>query len=151
MHRAQPPREAMKASPTGRGHQPARVCPPAVVAVASGAMGAIGSLGGGGEARVHGGELGWRRPLATALDVVIATYQRWISPLLPPSCRFEPSCSRYAREALRRHRITKAVVLIIWRLARCQPLCAGGHDPVPPGPWDLPSESSTESAADASA
>jgi uncharacterized protein len=93
--------------------------------------------------------LSWRRPMGRTLDVAIGAYQRWLSPLLPASCRFEPSCSRYARESLRRHRTTKAVVLIGWRLLRCQPLCAGGHDPVPPGPWDRSLELSTEPVRDA--
>ncbi|MCB9738767.1 MAG: membrane protein insertion efficiency factor YidD [Deltaproteobacteria bacterium] len=79
-----------------------------------------------------------RRPIAWLLDRLVAGYQRAISPLLPPSCRFEPSCSRYARQALARHRLPRALWLIGHRLARCQPLCPGGHDPVPPGPWDPP-------------
>lgn len=57
---------------------------------------------------------------------------RWIlSPLLGPSCRFEPSCSRYAEEAVRRHGAALGGWFAIKRLARCHPFCRGGIDPVP--------------------
>ncbi|MCX7719234.1 MAG: membrane protein insertion efficiency factor YidD [Candidatus Sumerlaeaceae bacterium] len=62
--------------------------------------------------------------------VLIRAYQVCLSPLLPPMCRFYPSCSHYALEALRRKRLLPAIGLILWRLARCQPLCRGGYDPV---------------------
>ncbi|GEM_PF-3257825 len=75
----------------------------------------------------------WRRPVAWLFDRTIAGYQRWISPVLPPACRFTPSCSHYARQALQHHGVARAVVLTVWRLLRCQPLCTGGHDPVPRG------------------
>ncbi|WP_243547369.1 membrane protein insertion efficiency factor YidD [Pseudodesulfovibrio tunisiensis] len=58
-------------------------------------------------------------------------YQKLISPLLPPSCRFVPSCSEYARQAIIRHGAIKGGLLALWRLLRCQPLCKGGYDPVP--------------------
>ncbi|MCO4760936.1 MAG: membrane protein insertion efficiency factor YidD [Myxococcales bacterium] len=74
-----------------------------------------------------------RRPLAWFFDKLIAGYQRWISPMTPPACRYHPSCSVYAREALSIHRFPKALWLLTWRIARCQPLSAGGFDPVPPG------------------
>ena len=74
-----------------------------------------------------------RRPIAWLLDRVLAGYQRVISPLLPPACRFTPSCSAYARESLRHHTAPAALRLILWRVLRCQPLCAGGVDPVPRG------------------
>ncbi|MFV0421302.1 membrane protein insertion efficiency factor YidD [Oleidesulfovibrio sp.] len=61
----------------------------------------------------------------------IRFYQRFISPLFPPSCRFVPSCSAYAAEALLRHGIIKGGALAFWRILRCNPLCAGGYDPVP--------------------
>ncbi|HEX5137754.1 MAG TPA: membrane protein insertion efficiency factor YidD [Planctomycetota bacterium] len=63
-------------------------------------------------------------------------YRAFISPLLPPLCRFEPSCSAYAREALLRHGSIKGTLLAVWRVLRCNPLCKGGLDPVPPrGRW----------------
>ncbi len=79
-----------------------------------------------------------RRPVAWLLDRVVAGYQAAISPLLPPACRFTPSCSHYAREALLQHGVLRAVSLITWRLLRCQPLSAGGVDPVPPGRFTPP-------------
>ncbi|WP_319582062.1 membrane protein insertion efficiency factor YidD [uncultured Pseudodesulfovibrio sp.] len=62
---------------------------------------------------------------------LIWLYQKLISPLLPQACRFYPSCSEYAREALIRHGAFKGSLLTLWRLLRCQPLCRGGFDPVP--------------------
>ncbi len=59
-------------------------------------------------------------------------YRRWISPLKLPSCRFQPTCSQYMLEAVRAHGILRGSCLSIWRILRCQPLCKGGHDPVPP-------------------
>jgi putative membrane protein insertion efficiency factor len=70
-------------------------------------------------------------PFKRMLMALICGYQRWISPLLPPSCRFYPSCSNYALEALQCRRLLPALALIAWRLVRCQPLCRGGYDPVP--------------------
>ncbi|HUR93264.1 MAG TPA: membrane protein insertion efficiency factor YidD [Gemmatimonadales bacterium] len=68
-----------------------------------------------------------RRLLAT----LIRSYQRFISPALPPSCRFHPSCSAYALEAVTRHGALKGSWLAAHRLARCHPFHPGGFDPVP--------------------
>ncbi len=62
---------------------------------------------------------------------VIRLYQLLISPLLPPSCRFYPSCSTYAREAITRHSVWRGLRLTGWRLLRCHPFHPGGWDPVP--------------------
>lgn len=59
-------------------------------------------------------------------------YRRLVSPWKPPCCRFSPTCSEYALEALRRHGAWRGSWLVVWRLLRCQPFCAGGWDPVPP-------------------
>ena len=59
-------------------------------------------------------------------------YRRFLSPLKPPMCRFHPTCSQYAIEALERHGLVRGTGLALWRLLRCQPFCRGGHDPVPP-------------------
>ncbi|WP_084407473.1 membrane protein insertion efficiency factor YidD [Maridesulfovibrio bastinii] len=62
----------------------------------------------------------------------IRFYQKFISPLFPGCCRFQPTCSQYAIEAISLHGIFKGAGLTLWRLMRCQPLCKGGYDPVPP-------------------
>ena len=62
---------------------------------------------------------------------LLAAYRRLISPLLPPACRFHPTCSAYAAEAVRRHGALKGSFLTVKRLARCHPFCEGGVDPVP--------------------
>ncbi len=61
----------------------------------------------------------------------IRAYQRWISPLLGPACRFHPSCSEYAAEALQRYGAIKGSAMSARRLLRCHPFCEGGIDPVP--------------------
>ena len=61
---------------------------------------------------------------------LICFYKRWISPALPVSCRFQPTCSEYAMEAIERHGILYGSVLALARLARCHPLGGSGYDPV---------------------
>jgi putative membrane protein insertion efficiency factor len=70
-------------------------------------------------------------PVAWLLALPIRLYKRWLSPLLPPACRFHPTCSVYALEALQKHGALRGVRLILWRLLRCQPFHPGGFDPVP--------------------
>jgi putative membrane protein insertion efficiency factor len=70
-------------------------------------------------------------PLAVAGLVLIRCYQLTLSRLVPPACRFEPSCSRYGFEAFWRHGLVKGALLTAYRVGRCQPFCTGGHDPVP--------------------
>jgi len=65
------------------------------------------------------------------LAALIRGYQRLISPLLPPSCRFHPSCSQYALEAVTRHGALRGGWLAARRLARCHAFHPGGYDPVP--------------------
>ncbi len=67
-------------------------------------------------------------------------YRKYITTGLSPRCRFEPSCSAYAREALTTHGALKGVLLSMWRILRCNPLTRGGQiDPVPPkGRWRAP-------------
>ncbi len=72
--------------------------------------------------------------LRSVLYIVVRLYQRAAGPLLFPSCRFEPSCSNYALEALQTWPLAPALVLILRRLMRCQPFCRCGLDPVPPYP-----------------
>lgn len=61
----------------------------------------------------------------------ITLYRQGISPLLPPSCRFTPTCSQYAYEAIERFGPIKGSRLAAWRILRCNPLVPGGYDPVP--------------------
>ncbi|HVG95008.1 MAG TPA: membrane protein insertion efficiency factor YidD [Planctomycetota bacterium] len=65
------------------------------------------------------------------LLAMIAMYQAALSPLLPAACRFSPTCSRYAAEAIRRHGCRRGLRLTASRLARCRPGGGGGEDPVP--------------------
>lgn len=78
------------------------------------------------------------RPPASLLNLprllgwyLIRGYQRFISPALPPSCRFYPSCSTYALEAVSKYGLLKGSWLAAWRLMRCHPFHPGGVDPVP--------------------
>ena len=66
-----------------------------------------------------------------AAAAAIRAYQLFLSPLLPPSCRFTPSCSQYALEAVTRHGALRGSWLAARRLARCHPFHPGGFDPVP--------------------
>lgn len=63
--------------------------------------------------------------------LVIRLYQRLISPVLPPSCRFYPTCSQYAHDAIDRYGLLKGGLMAVGRLARCHPFHSGGYDPVP--------------------
>jgi len=71
-------------------------------------------------------------PVARLLVWLIRGYQRWISPALPPACRFHPTCSEYTKIAIREHGVIRGGWLGLWRIARCNPFCEGGLDPVPP-------------------
>ncbi|MGC9383107.1 MAG: membrane protein insertion efficiency factor YidD [Kosmotogaceae bacterium] len=61
----------------------------------------------------------------------ITFYRKYISPLKKPSCRFTPTCSTYAYEAVHRFGALKGTLLGVWRILRCNPFNAGGYDPVP--------------------
>jgi uncharacterized protein len=61
----------------------------------------------------------------------IRVYQCTLSRILPPMCRFTPSCSQYAAEAILRHGVVRGILLGTWRILRCNPYCKGGDDPVP--------------------
>lgn len=70
------------------------------------------------------------RLAARIVRAPIVLYQRLISPALPRRCRYEPTCSAYAVEALREFGILRGLVLATWRLLRCNPFSHGGYDPV---------------------
>lgn len=61
---------------------------------------------------------------------LLRAYKRWISPVFPPSCRYVPTCSEYAMEAVERYGAVRGLVLAAWRLLRCHSLAQGGLDPV---------------------
>lgn len=72
------------------------------------------------------------RSLAAHITLsLLRGYKRWISPLLPPACRFEPTCSEYAAEAVARYGVARGLLLGLKRLLRCHPFHRGGYDPVP--------------------
>ena len=66
-----------------------------------------------------------------ALIGIIKFYRRFISPLKKPCCRFYPTCSQYAIEAIQKYGVGKGILLAIWRILRCNPFSRGGYDPVP--------------------
>ena len=61
---------------------------------------------------------------------ILKFYKRWISPSLAPSCRYVPTCSEYAMEAIDRFGSVRGGLMSVWRLLRCHPFVAGGYDPV---------------------
>jgi putative membrane protein insertion efficiency factor len=73
------------------------------------------------------------RAAAVLLQTCIRFYQIAISPMFPGSCRFEPSCSQYGLEAIRRHGALRGAWLTVRRIGRCHPFGASGWDPVPGG------------------
>jgi uncharacterized protein len=87
------------------------------------------SSGTGTTARATGAS--WpARMSRVAVTAPIVVYQRVISPAIPRRCKYEPTCSRYAVEAIQRYGILRGLVLAGWRLLRCNPLSHGGYDPV---------------------
>jgi putative membrane protein insertion efficiency factor len=70
------------------------------------------------------------RALRIAASAPIVLYQRVISPGIPRRCRYEPTCSRYAVQAIGEYGILRGLVLAVWRLLRCNPWSRGGYDPV---------------------
>ncbi len=71
------------------------------------------------------------RAIGWVLILPIRFYQKFISPLKPPTCRFTPTCSQYAIQAIRKHGPFKGLALALWRILRCNPWGGSGYDPVP--------------------
>ena len=69
--------------------------------------------------------------LSWLLCLPIVFYQTCISPFTPPACRFTPTCSEYAKQALKKHGPVKGLALTVWRILRCNPWGGSGYDPVP--------------------
>jgi len=72
-----------------------------------------------------------KNPLAVVTILLIKAYRAVVSPLLPPTCRFTPTCSSYALTAIERHGLARGGWLAVKRISRCHPWNPGGHDPVP--------------------
>ena len=70
-------------------------------------------------------------PGRRAVTFLLAAYKAFLSPLLPSSCKFYPTCSAYAQEAVERHGVARGLALAARRLLRCRPFSPGGYDPVP--------------------
>ena len=68
--------------------------------------------------------------MRSVLVAPIRAYQRFISPALPKRCKYHPSCSEYAVQAIRTYGVLRGLVLATWRLLRCNPWSHGGYDPV---------------------
>ena len=77
-----------------------------------------------------------RALLLAPLLALLRAYRYFVSPLLPPACRFHPNCSAYAEQALEEHGALRGGWLTARRLCRCGPWCAGGLDPVPGAPLE---------------
>lgn len=72
-----------------------------------------------------------RRLLSYILLLPIYIYRKCVSPMFPPSCRFTPTCSQYAIDAIKKHGPLRGFILAIWRILRCNPWGGSGYDPVP--------------------
>lgn len=84
--------------------------------------------------QVEPGPFGWLRArtvnlIVHLIVVMVRLYQRTLSPILGPCCRFTPSCSNYAMESVRKHGPLKGLVRALWRVCRCHPLAKAGYDP----------------------
>jgi uncharacterized protein len=69
--------------------------------------------------------------MMAAVLYILRAYKRWLSPALPVACRYVPTCSEYAMEAVETHGVIRGLALAAWRLARCNPFGGSGYDPVP--------------------
>ena len=69
--------------------------------------------------------------IARGMMALIRFYQKHISPCVPPCCKYYPTCSQYALEAIRRYGALKGGAMALWRILRCNPFSHGGYDPVP--------------------
>ena len=68
--------------------------------------------------------------MSAVLQFILGLYKRWLSPMLPASCRYVPSCSEYAMEAIAQRGPLRGTLLAVWRVLRCHPFARGGYDRV---------------------
>lgn len=101
-----------------------------VAADGRGPMPAGGHAGGGATSRWRAAASAAPRVARTLASAPIILYSRVISPTLPRRCKYEPTCSAYAVESLRRYGVLRGLVLAGWRVLRCNPFSDGGYDPV---------------------
>ena len=73
-----------------------------------------------------------KQAVKSVVLLLLRGYKWVISPLFPPACRYVPTCSEYAMEAIDRHGVFRGSLLGVWRVFRCHPLAKGGYDPVKP-------------------
>tara|TARA_B100000686_G_scaffold23838_1_gene22442 strand:+ start:21675 stop:21917 length:243 start_codon:yes stop_codon:yes gene_type:complete len=73
-----------------------------------------------------------KKAMHKILIFLISFYQKFISPLIGPNCRFQPTCSEFSKEAIQKHGPLKGVRLAAGRILKCHPLGSSGYDPVPP-------------------
>ena len=76
--------------------------------------------------------------MRTLVLLLLRGYKKTISPMLPPSCRYVPTCSEYAMEAVERHGALRGSWMAVTRVLRCHPFAKGGYDPVSPSKHDAP-------------
>jgi putative membrane protein insertion efficiency factor len=74
------------------------------------------------------------------VQLAIRGYKRWLSPMLPVACRYVPTCSDYAEEAVERFGVVRGGAMAVWRLLRCHPFGGSGYDPVVSTKWEVRSE-----------
>jgi hypothetical protein len=70
--------------------------------------------------------------MKSAIQFILRGYKRWISPMMPNACRYVPTCSEYAMEAVEQHGALRGTRLAVARILRCHPFAGAGYDPVPP-------------------
>lgn len=74
----------------------------------------------------------WQKIVAFPFVLLITIYQYGISPYIPSSCRFEPTCSNYCLQAFKKHSLLRAIWISVKRISKCHPWGGSGYDPVPP-------------------
>ncbi len=79
-----------------------------------------------------------KRALLAIVLAPLRAYRRWVSPVLPRRCKYEPTCAAYAEQAMRELGVFRGALVAAWRLVRCNPFSHGGYDPVEARRWFKP-------------